>query len=114
MIHRPPRSTLPDTLFPYTTLVRSLDDGSVVRVGIAIDRTTRGATVDFTGTSPQQPTNFNAPTAVCRAAVLYVFRTLVDDDIPMNEGRSEEHTSELPSLIRISYDVFCLKNKKGR
>src|SRR3546814_10823670 len=63
-----------------------LDDGSVVRVGIAIDRTTRGATVDFTGTSPQQPTNFNAPTAVCRAAVLYVFRTLVDDDIPMNEG----------------------------
>src|SRR3546814_11722251 len=86
MIHRPPRSTLPDTLFPYTTLVRSLVDGSVVRVGIAIDRTTRGATVDFTGTSPQQPTNFNAPTAVCRAAVLYVFRTLVDDDIPMNEG----------------------------
>ncbi len=42
--------------------------------------------IDFTGTSPEQPNNFNAPQAVCRAAVLYVFRTLVDDDIPMNEG----------------------------
>src|SRR3546814_17249266 len=63
-----------------------LDDGSVFRVGIAIDRTTRGATVDFTGTSPQQPTNFNAPTALCRAALLYVFRTLVDDDIPMTSS----------------------------
>jgi 5-oxoprolinase (ATP-hydrolysing) len=42
--------------------------------------------IDFTGTSPQRPNNFNAPGAVCRAAVLYVFRTLVDEDIPMNEG----------------------------
>jgi 5-oxoprolinase (ATP-hydrolysing) len=42
--------------------------------------------IDFTGTSPQQPSNFNAPASICRAAVLYVFRTLVDDDIPMNEG----------------------------
>src|SRR3546814_18948083 len=63
-----------------------LDDGSVFRVGIAIDRTTRGRTVDFTGTSPQQPTNFHAPTAVCRAAVLYVFRPPADDHLTMNEG----------------------------
>jgi 5-oxoprolinase (ATP-hydrolysing) len=46
----------------------------------------RSATIDFTGTSPQQTNNFNAPTAVCMAAVLYVFRTLVDDDIPLNAG----------------------------
>jgi len=63
-----------------------LDDGSEIAVDISIDRETRGATVDFSRSSKQQPTNFNAPSAVCRAAVLYVFRTLVEDDIPMNEG----------------------------
>jgi 5-oxoprolinase (ATP-hydrolysing) len=63
-----------------------LDDGSEICVAITIDRGARRATVDFTGTSPQLSSNFNAPSAVCRAAVLYVFRTLVDDDIPMNEG----------------------------
>jgi len=63
-----------------------LDDGSEICVAITIDRSARRATVDFTGTSPQLSSNFNAPSAVCRAAVLYVFRTLVDDDIPMNEG----------------------------
>ncbi len=63
-----------------------LDDGSVVRVAVSIDAERREAVIDFTGTSPQAPTNFNAPSAVCRAAVLYVFRTLVDDEIPMNEG----------------------------
>src|SRR3546814_21049210 len=63
-----------------------MGDGSVVQVTMALDRSGRGATVDLSGTSPQQPTNLHAPTAVCRAAVLYVFRTLVDDEIPMNEG----------------------------
>ena len=63
-----------------------LDDGSVIRVKTVIDRTARQATIDFTGTSPQQDTNFNAPLAVTRAAVLYVFRTLVEDDIPLNDG----------------------------
>jgi 5-oxoprolinase (ATP-hydrolysing) len=63
-----------------------MDDGTAVSVRIDIDTDARSATVDFTGTSAQVPTNFNAPVAVCRAAVLYVFRTLVDDDIPMNEG----------------------------
>ena len=63
-----------------------LDEGGVIRVAITIDKQTRRATVDFTGTSEQRTSNFNAPSAVCRAAVLYVFRTLVDDQIPMNEG----------------------------
>ena len=53
---------------------------------ISVDKAKREATVDFTGTSPQQPTNFNAPEPVTRAAVLYVFRVMVDDDIPMNAG----------------------------
>lgn len=63
-----------------------LDNGAQVSVNITIDRENRGAIVDFAGTSPQQMNNFNAPFAVCRAAVLYVFRTLVEDNIPMNEG----------------------------
>ena len=64
----------------------AMDNGAEIKVAITIDRANRGATVDFTGSSPQLTSNFNAPTAVCRAAVLYVFRTLVDGDIPMNEG----------------------------
>lgn len=63
-----------------------LDDGSVVRVSIDVDQQARTARVDFTGTSDQVPTNFNAPASICRAAALYVFRTLVDDEIPMNDG----------------------------
>jgi 5-oxoprolinase (ATP-hydrolysing) len=63
-----------------------MDDGGVIKVAVSIDRQARSASVDFTGSSDQLPSNFNAPTSVARAAVLYVFRTLVDDDIPMNEG----------------------------
>jgi len=63
-----------------------MDSGAVIRVAIRVDREARSATIDFTGTSPQQASNFNAPSAVCKAAVLYVFRTLVDDEIPMNAG----------------------------
>ncbi len=63
-----------------------MDSGAVIAVTIAIDKRARKATIDFSGTSDEQPTNFNAPSAVCKAAVLYVFRTLVDDDIPMNDG----------------------------
>src|SRR4029079_15298951 len=62
------------------------DDGSVVAVSIDVDAKARRARIDFSGTSPQQLTNFNAPSSITRAAVLYVVRTLVDDDIPMNEG----------------------------
>ena len=64
----------------------SLDNGAQIQVAVRIDAASRSAVVDFTGTSPQQTNNFNAPTAVCMAAVLYVFRTLVDDDIPLNAG----------------------------
>src|SRR5271166_902023 len=62
------------------------DQGAIIKVRISVDREKREATVDFTGTSPQQPSNFNAPEPVTRAAVLYVFRVMVDDDIPMNAG----------------------------
>jgi 5-oxoprolinase (ATP-hydrolysing) len=63
-----------------------LDNGAHISVAVAIDAANRSAVVDFSGTSPQQINNFNAPRAVCMAAVLYVFRTLVDDDIPLNAG----------------------------
>ena len=63
-----------------------MDQGNVIAVKITVDKKKREATVDFTGTSPQQGSNFNAPEPVTRAAVLYVFRVMVDDDIPMNAG----------------------------
>jgi len=63
-----------------------MDSGAKIAVTISIDKAGRKAVIDFIGTSAQQPTNFNAPSAVCKAAVLYVFRTLVDDEIPMNAG----------------------------
>jgi 5-oxoprolinase (ATP-hydrolysing) len=63
-----------------------LDNGAQIKVAIRVDGKNRSAEIDFTGTSPQQTNNFNAPKAVCMAAVLYVFRTLVDDDIPLNAG----------------------------
>lgn len=62
------------------------DSGAVIQVRVRVDREKRSATVDFTGTSPQLATNFNAPFSVVNAAVLYVFRTLVADDIPLNDG----------------------------
>ena len=63
-----------------------LDNGSKIHVDVSIDHGARAAKIDFTGTSAQLDTNFNAPTAVCRSAVLYVFRTLVDGNIPLNAG----------------------------
>jgi 5-oxoprolinase (ATP-hydrolysing) len=72
---------LRDSAFTIAT-----DRGATISVRIAVDRKKREAAVDFTGTSPQQPDNFNAPEPVTRAAVLYVFRVMVDDDIPMNAG----------------------------
>jgi 5-oxoprolinase (ATP-hydrolysing) len=73
--------SLHDSAFTYEA-----DQGNVVAVKITVDKKKREATVDFTGTSPQQGSNFNAPEPVTRAAVLYVFRVMVDDDIPMNAG----------------------------
>ena len=72
---------LHDSSFAYP-----MDLGTTIRVKISVDKEKREATVDFTGTSEQQPNNFNAPEPVARAAVLYVFRVMVDDDIPMNAG----------------------------
>jgi 5-oxoprolinase (ATP-hydrolysing) len=72
---------LHDAEFSY-----EMDQGTVIKVRITVDKKKREATVDFTGTSEQQPTNFNAPEPVTRAAVLYVFRVMVDDEIPMNAG----------------------------
>jgi 5-oxoprolinase (ATP-hydrolysing) len=72
---------LDDGEYAYET-----DSGAVIRVRVRVDRENRSATVDFTGTSPRLATNFNAPYAVVNAAVLYVFRTLVADDIPLNDG----------------------------
>ncbi len=63
-----------------------LDNGARIAVRVTVDAPNRAATIDFTGTSAQLPNNFNAPKAVTMAAVLYVFRTLVDDDIPLNAG----------------------------
>jgi len=72
---------LKDGAFEYP-----LDNGAVIKVAIKIARDRRAARIDFSGTSSQLPNNFNAPAAVCMAAVLYVFRTLVDDEIPLNAG----------------------------
>jgi 5-oxoprolinase (ATP-hydrolysing) len=63
-----------------------LDNGAVIKVKVTLNHAARTATIDFTGTSPQLESNFNAPSSVAMAAVLYVFRTLVDDDIPLNAG----------------------------
>ncbi|MCH6572020.1 MAG: hydantoinase B/oxoprolinase family protein, partial [Proteobacteria bacterium] len=63
-----------------------MDTGQTIRVAICVDKIKRSAIIDFAGTSPQAGNNFNAPASVCTAAVLYVFRTLVDHKIPLNEG----------------------------
>jgi len=83
----------------------AMDNGAEVCVAVAVDRESRSATVDFTGTSPQQPNNFNAPFSVCRAATLYVFRTMVDDAIPMNDGCLRPITLIVPdgSMLRPHY-----------
>src|SRR3546814_3060597 len=120
MIRRPPRSTRTDTLFPYTTRVRSADlrcggiardeGGRLRRQGLV--RRHPGGSAGSRGAPGQwrklwdgrlgadQPSRRAAPLRPCRA------------DLRLHRHRSEEHTSELPSLMRISYAVFCLKNKK--
>jgi 5-oxoprolinase (ATP-hydrolysing) len=86
-------------------VIAKLDDGSAqtlfdqgckIALALTIDKTKRTATLDFTGTSPQQADNFNAPEPVTRAAVLYAFRCMVDDDIPMNAGCMRPLTIKLP------------------
>ena len=83
----------------------ALDNGARIEVAIRVDAAARSATIDFTGTSNQLPNNFNAPSAVCMAAVLYVFRTLVDDDIPLNAGCLKPLTVIIPpgSMLNPQY-----------
>ena len=89
--------TLSDCSFTYGT-----DDGHQVSVSITVNRAAGSATIDFTGTSGPHPGNYNAPEAVCQAAVLYVFRCMVDDDIPLNAGCMEPLNLILPSPSMIS------------
>ncbi len=88
---------LHDSAFSY-----EMDQGTIIKVRIKVDKKKREATVDFTGTSPQQPTNFNAPSPVTRAAVLYVFRVMVDDDIPINAGCLRPITIVIPKRSMLS------------
>ncbi|PLY02504.1 MAG: 5-oxoprolinase [Desulfuromonas sp.] len=79
-----------------------MDGGRQIRVKISVEHEWREAVIDFSGTSPQDPGNYNAPTAVCRAAVLYVFRTLVGADIPLNEGCFKPLKIKIPPRTMIS------------
>ena len=79
-----------------------MDNGDTIQVKITVDRKAREALIDFTGTSPQGNHNYNAPLAVCKAAVLYVFRTLVDDEIPLNEGCLKPLKIKVPDKSIIS------------
>src|SRR3546814_5571888 len=100
MIRRPPRSTRTDTLFPYTTLFRSL------LVSIAFDEITAA------GVDRQKRALLNGLATIyaMKALPLWEIEEDVETSCPL---RSEEHTSELQSLMRISYAVFCLKKKKN-
>ncbi|RST29580.1 5-oxoprolinase [Sphingomonas ginkgonis] len=88
---------LDDGAFAY-----EMDNGAQVRVAIRIDRASRSAVFDFAGTSEQRPDNFNAPRAISRAASLYVVRTLMDDDIPMNDGCLRPIRIEVPDGSMLS------------
>ncbi len=81
-----------DGAFDYT-----MDNGTPLRVAVSVDRAARTAIVDFTGTGPQNSGNFNAPPAVTRAVVLYVFRCLVGEDIPLNDGCLKPLTLRIPA-----------------
>jgi 5-oxoprolinase (ATP-hydrolysing) len=91
---------LKDGAFTY-----EMDDGAKIAVTVTVDRKNRRAKVDFTGTSAQLANNFNAPSAVAKAAVLYVFRTLIDDEIPMNAGCLEPLDIVIPegSMLKPRY-----------
>ena len=91
---------LSDGAFSY-----EMDNGARIAVAVRVDRGARTATIDFTGTSPQLPGNFNAPSSVAMAAVLYVFRTLVGSDIPLNAGCLRPLTVIIPpgSMLSPTY-----------
>ena len=90
-------TALRDGSFDY-----QLDNGARIRVAVTVDHEARQAVIDFTGTSPQLNGNFNAPSSVAMAAVLYVFRTLVDKDIPLNAGCLKPLTVIIPPGTMLS------------
>lgn len=96
---------LKDGAFTYP-----MDNGSTIQVRISVDKIARSALIDFTGTSAQDPGNYNAPLAVAKAAVLYVFRTLIDDAIPLNEGCMKPLTIRVPprTLITPEYPAAVI------
>src|SRR3546814_8990665 len=104
MIRRPPRSTRTDTLFPYTTLFRSL-------VGIDA-REQHGADIEVAQDAVERRVPEAADAVFVDPDVFQLLLQLVDHGGGPAVLRSEEHTSELQSLMRISYAVFCLKKKK--
>ena len=87
-----------------------MDEGQTIKVAVRVDRANRQATVDFSGTSGQHSGNYNAPFAVCRAVVLYVFRTLVGSNIPLNEGCLEPITIIAPegSMLNPAYPAAVI------
>src|SRR3546814_4505527 len=100
MIRRPPRSTRTDTLFPYTTLFRSIEAArDMVRVTVAAE----------TARSYTNACSFAQAAAIARTSL-----ATAENSLRLVTARSEEHTSELQSLMRISYAVFCLKKKKTK
>ena len=90
--------------------VYPLDDGSRIEVTITVDHVARTAGLDFAGTSPQHAFNYNAPAAICRAVVLYVFRTLVGEEIPLNEGCLKPLSINAPegSMINPAYPAAVI------
>ncbi len=90
--------------------IYTLDSGKSIRVDIKVDRKARSAVIDFDGTSDQDELNYNAPLAICRAVVLYVFRTLVGSDIPMNEGCLKPLELRVPegSMINPDYPAAVI------
>ncbi|MEZ5830262.1 MAG: hydantoinase B/oxoprolinase family protein [Dongiaceae bacterium] len=87
------------------SFVYEMDDGAKIAVTVTVDKQARRAKIDFTGTSPQRTNNFNAPSSVAKAAVLYVFRTMIDDEIPMNAGCLEPLDIVIPEgcMLRPTY-----------
>src|SRR3546814_7550210 len=112
MIRRPPRSTRTDTLFPYTTLFRSNTNGQLITSGFLYDHPADGFTgftfnvLTYPGLKAMSDRSFEA----FREQMSISFPSLDD----LLAGRSEEHTSELQSLMRISYAVFCLKQNTNK
>src|SRR3546814_4357410 len=117
MLRRPPRSTRTDTLFPYTTLFRSLP--RYPGVDRRLDSASQPRRGDRVGVVARRHEVADAPAAAARIHRDHRFRGSAPMvSRPRRRGgrplRSEEHTSELQSLMRISYAVFCLKNKKDK